>query len=86
MKNLKNFNESVNSDKTPKSLERYTKELNQEWDDDIYTVEEWEQVVKDGYIGNFDGNGYWVKNGLKSSDEVFSTPKLDATHVIWYNK
>ena len=26
------------------------------------------------------------EDGMECSDEVFSTPKLDATHVAWYNK
>ena len=65
---------------------RYTKKLNDIWDEDMYNVEEWEDCVKDGWFGNFDGSGYWVKNGFKSHDEVFSTPKLDATHVVWYSK
>ena len=68
------------------SAVRYTKKLDQDWDDDIYTVEEWIRAVKDGCFCNFDGIGYWVKDGLKSNDEVFSTPPLDATHVVWYNK
>ena len=68
------------------SADRYTKKLDKEWDDDIYTVEEWIRAVKDGCFCNFDGSGYWVKGGLKSNDEVFSTPQLDATHVVWYNK
>jgi len=65
---------------------RYTEKLDKDFDDDIYTVEDWEQAVKDGCFCNFDGSGYWVKDALKSNDEVFSTPKLDATHVVWYNK
>ena len=32
------------------------------------------------------GNGYWVKDGYKSKDEVFSTEQKDATHVVWYMK
>lgn len=63
---------------------RYHKKLDKYGE--VYTVEEWEQVVKDDWINNFDGSGYWVKNRFKSTDEVFSTPKLDATHVVWYNK
>lgn len=53
---------------------------------DVFTVGEWESAVDDGYFINDDGSGYWVKDGKSSSDEVFSTPPLDATHVAWYNK
>jgi hypothetical protein len=55
-------------------------------DDDIYTVEDWEKTVAEGWINNDDGCGYWMKNNLISNDEVFSTEQLDATHVVWYNK
>jgi hypothetical protein len=65
---------------------RYTKVLDVDFDDDIYTIKEWDEAVMGGWICNEDGCGYWVKDGLKSNDEVFSTPKLDATHVVWYNK
>lgn len=65
---------------------RYTEPLDKDWDDDIYSVEKWNEAVKDGWFNTYDGHGYWVKDGLKSRDEVFSTPQLDATHVVWYNK
>jgi hypothetical protein len=68
------------------SADRYTKKLDKDWDGDIYTIEEWNKVVDTGWITDDDGSGYWVKDGLKSRDEVFSTPQLDATHVVWYNK
>ena len=68
------------------SADRYTEKLDKDWDDDIYTIEEWKDAVNDEWITNDDGTGYWVKDGLKSRDEVFSTPQLDATHVVWYNK
>ena len=54
--------------------------------DDIFTVEDWNEAVFDGVFTNTDGSGYWVKDGLASRDEVFSTPQLGATHVVWYNK
>jgi ribose-phosphate pyrophosphokinase len=65
---------------------RYVEPIDSRWDDDIYTIEQWNKVLSDGWIHNDDGSGYWVKDGMKSSDEVFSTGQLDATHVVWYNK
>lgn len=53
---------------------------------DLMTVKDWQKAVDAGCFGNFDGSGYWVKDGKESRDEVFSTPQLDATHVAWYNK
>jgi hypothetical protein len=67
-------------------MRKYDRPLDKEWDDDLYHVDTWKEVVKEGSIVNYDGFGYWVKDGFKSRDEVFSTPKLDATHVVWYNK
>lgn len=55
-------------------------------DDEIYSIKDWIEALKIGCFNNFSGSGYWVKDGMKSSDEVFSTPVLDATHVVWYNK
>ena len=55
-------------------------------EDDVYTIEEWNDVVSDGSITNDDGCGYWAKNGMMCRDEVFSTPQSDATHVVWFNK
>ena len=57
-----------------------------EWDDDIYTAEMWQKYVDEGWFSTTDGSGYWVKDGLRSTDEVFNSPQLDATHVVWYNK
>ncbi len=54
--------------------------------DDVYTIEQWKDSVDDGMLTDDDGTGYWVKDGYSSSDEVFSTDQLDATHVVWFNK
>lgn len=53
---------------------------------DIMTVSDWVKSVSEGVFSNDDGCGYWMKNGLISRDEIFSTERLDATHVAWYNK
>lgn len=52
---------------------------------ELMTVDEW-LACKNVIYGNYDGNGYWVRNGKQSNDEVFSTEKEDATHVAWYPK
>jgi len=58
-----------------------------EWDEDeVFTLEAWFQA-KNVYIGNDDGNGYWMKDGMIChKDEVFSSEPEDATHVVWYSK
>jgi len=57
-----------------------------EFNDEVYDLEELEQHMESNYINNNDGSGYWVKDGLRSKDEIFSTPRLDATHVVWFSK
>lgn len=54
----------------------YETPLEEDWDDEVYTVEEWEEQVNNGWIWNDCGVGYWVKEGMKSKDEVFSTDIL----------
>jgi hypothetical protein len=63
---------------------RYDGEIDVE--DHVMTADDWEQEVEYGSFINEDGSGYWVKNGKRSHDEVFGTPRLDATHVVWFNK
>jgi hypothetical protein len=46
----------------------------------IYTVEDWFDCEFTGE----DGYGVWGKDGFESSDSVFTTKVLDATHVFWY--
>lgn len=53
---------------------------------DLFTVEEFWLAVDSGLITDYDGFGHWVKDGMESLDQVFSTRKEDATHVMWYNK
>lgn len=54
---------------------------------DLISVEDWNRAVDDGSFVNEDGCGYWVKDNLMChKDEVFSSPQLDATHVMWFNK
>ena len=54
---------------------------------DVMTAEEWNEAVSQGCFNNYDGSGYWVKDGKECIEaEVFHSPQLDATHVAWYNK
>jgi len=62
----------------------YTVKFDEE--DDIYPYSVWIELVELGMIGNYDGSGYWAKDGMRSKDEVFHTPPLDATHVVWFAK
>lgn len=64
----------------------YTKEIHVDEDTEIYPVSVWNKLVKLDMIGNYDGSGYWMKDNKACNDEVFHSPQLDATHVIWYSK
>lgn len=68
-----------------KSTRDYTEEVPEYAD--VYTIDAFNQAVKEGSFGNYDGSGYWVKDGRMSrDDEFFSSLPLDATHVAWFNK
>lgn len=53
---------------------------------DIMKADDFKKSVKQGYITEDDGSGYWAKDEKESEDNVFDNPQEDATHVIWYNK
>ena len=65
-------------------MRKYFKSLNPD-NGDIFTVNDFKCNVENGGISDYDGFGYWVKDNLRSDDEVFSTEIEDATHVIWFN-
>lgn len=52
----------------------------------LIAIDFFNEMIDDGSIMEDDGIGYWCKDGMSSSDDVFSTPRLDATYVAWYNK
>jgi len=79
---IQEYENQMNISNTKKS--RYTEKLSKR--NHIYTIVSWNDALNDGCICDDDGFGYWVKDGLKSFDDVFSTEQLDATHVVWYNK
>ena len=58
---------------------------------DVMTSEEWNESVECGMFTNYDGVGYFCKDGkMDTSLEVFSIEgrlkSKDATHVAWFNK
>lgn len=52
----------------------------------VFAAVDWDGALDNGSIMDDDGIGYWAKDGLMSYDCAFRTPKLDATHVVWFNK
>lgn len=69
-----------------KSNRLYTEKINIDEDTELFPVSVWNNIVDSGMFGNYDGSGYWMKDGKKSNDEALNTLPLDATHVIWYSK
>lgn len=61
-------------------------DFDEDYDMDLMSVEVWNNCVSSGHFCTLDGSGYWVKNDMASTDEVFSTDQLDATHVLWFSK
>lgn len=53
---------------------------------DVMTLAEWQEAVAHGSFIEYDGSGYWCKDGQESQDSVWTTHPGDATHVAWYNK
>lgn len=60
-------------------------DLDPEFGAELIPVKDWYEY-KNKCIFNGDGSGYWVKDGMESSDEVFGTEQGEATRVAWYSK
>lgn len=79
------------------SLTDWQVKWNPEWPDkpikpgdDVYTVEEFRNLMLDHSFVNDDGSGYFATREFYGKIEVFSVPfdqwPIWATHVVWYNK
>jgi hypothetical protein len=62
-------------------------------EDDVYTIAEWLEHVRDGSFIDYDGYGHLVKDGKADpqwirpsmvEDETFNP--FDATHIVWLNR
>jgi hypothetical protein len=60
-------------------------------EDDVYTVDEFRNLVEAGMFIDYDGFGHPVKDGKADSginiypSQVSKIPE-DATHIVWYNQ
>jgi hypothetical protein len=60
--------------------------------DHIMTVDEFKSDVKNGYLINYDGFGYPMKEGTGVDDKIVIQPSnisdipQDATHIVWFNR
>lgn len=72
--------------------------MKEQWEDipdygDVMTVEEWHNAVECGGFIDYDGYGYYVKNGKMSRDHLAlpsrakgTDPPTEFTHVCWFNR
>jgi len=72
--------------KTPKYF------YNIESDDDIYTLQEFIAICKDGGFIDYDGFGVYAFEDKKTDIEIYPSDikngnvRNDFTHVVWYNR
>lgn len=59
-------------------------------DDHVMTIEEFEEYCKSGYLIDYDGFGYPVRDGKYAKIHIRPSKRddipKDATHVVWYNR
>lgn len=63
-----------------------------EKDDDVYTIEQFKGICKDGGFIDYDGFGVYAYKDKKSNIEIYPSDvqkgnvRSDFTHVVWYNR
>jgi hypothetical protein len=57
---------------------------------DVFTVQDFLDMIIAGAFTNDDGCGHWVKDGMMAGSEYIDcddpNPADGATHVAWFNK
>ena len=62
--------------------------------DDIYTIDDFLDMVKSGYLTDYDGHGHY-SDGICFNPVIYVKPSMHkeiesfpdkVTHIIWYNK
>lgn len=62
---------------------------NVDFEGDLFTIEEWNNHVRNGLFVPDDGSGFWADatRHVDIGDPFDSSTKPDwATHVMWFNK
>ena len=68
-----------------------TVEYGKEWKGELYTIEQFKEMVKNGELTDEDGYGYYATQTSKSdliiepSDILENIVRDDFSHVIWFN-
>lgn len=63
-----------------------------EKDDDVYTIEQFKGICKDGGFIDYDGFGVYAYEDKKSDINIYPSDvqkgnvRNDFTHVVWYNR
>ena len=61
-------------------------------EDDVYTIEEFKEMIDDSIVTDYDGHGHPVKNNMANPNIWIIPSRLgedipaNATHIVWYNK
>lgn len=60
-------------------------------EDDVYTIEEFRQLVESRMFVDYDGFGEPVRDGKSDPSICIKPSRLDqipsdATHIVWYNR
>ena len=66
----------------------YDKDLDELDNECLMTISDFDEQLNTGMIQPYDGHGYYVKNGKKSTEceAISSLFNFDATHVVWYGQ
>lgn len=60
-------------------------------EEDVYTIEEFKELVNSGGFIDYDGYGYPVRDKMADESIVIQPSRLekipqDATHIVWFNR
>lgn len=61
-------------------------------DEDVYSIDDFDEHVKLGYFIDYDGYGQFVKGGMKFGQVYPSIwnkqycETIGVTHIVWYNR
>lgn len=75
----------------PAAGDRMPQSRGDEYDSDIFTLDEWRGAVKAGHFNEYDGSGVFLdgdKHRLTTAvfDDVFGSIPYGAVYVQWFNK
>lgn len=65
----------------------YNYPLPHEDDGEVFSLEDWIELVSVGAVNHYDGSGYQATLlGYDRTLDAFAMKADDCTHIIWFNK